>query len=581
MHTSRSILLAGLAVATSASASEIRTSYTFAIDGSACSAAATDCRPWGEDLVDDRKELHPVVPVRVARILLPAAERLVSVEFAPGPIHSLEYTPELAGRLQPLSSDDSGRRAVTAYAGGEYPAGWYGTPHVTTQRGYQIVEVPLYPLRVLGDGTADYVQSGDLTVHTAPVAARAATLRGLQRDLVDANLGVDDPMPMLRLPDAASEGEGYLIIGATALIGTDSDTPLQPLIADKRARGLRVQLAALEKVSPSNNPAEIRAFIKSQYQSAHIDYVLLVGDLAHLAWKSLKAGYFGLSEPIPSDQYYACLDGDFSKPQTYDWGPEVAVGRIGVQTREQVAAWVSKTLALQAAAGDPSHRRKVLNFGEKIDERTLGGWDLDWLITGRDAAPKSVGFPATTQFTKLYETFDQEQSADSVVTALNNGDYHIVNHIGHATQTHVLKMDASRIGELRSRPAFYYTQGCYANDPESDNWTIQAVRAPGFGPAAMIANTRYGWYEPGKDAEGPANRLHRAFWSMRFGGGTRQIGKMNHQAKVTLIGVENSPANIYTGLESNLIGDPELDLGLDASDMQAGPSPACTSRRQI
>ena len=86
------------------------------------------------------------------------------------------------------------------------------------------------------------------------------------------------------------------------------------------------------------------------------------------------------------------------------------------------------------------------------------------------------------------------------------------------------------------------------------------MRLPEFGPAAMISNTRYGWYEPGRDGEGSSALLHRAFWSMRFKEKIKTVGFMNHAAKAAVLSVDRSNVMVYTALESNLIGDPELDL---------------------
>ncbi len=558
--------LAALApLGAAASATELHATYHFAITPDACIAEDTAvgrCVPWAGGLESLRHELHPVVPVRVARLLLPRGETLVLVKFTPGAVHRFDFEPEIASRQQPISLSYDPRPSVAAFAGGVYPAAWVGEPRVRDQRGFRVAEVPLYPLRIPGDGAADYVEDGELTLVTQPSEQKSELLRGQARDFEEAAVGVDNaPADLARDASAAQDSEGYLIIGPSALIGTVANSPLKPLIDDKTSRGLSVQMATLETVSPTNNPTEIRAFIKQKYLADGIDYVLLVGDKQRLPWKELVAGTGDSSEPIPSDQYYACLDGDFTVPSAYDWGAEVAVGRIGVSTRAQISAWVQKTLALQAATR-AGRTRAALSFGEKMDESTLAGWALDYLISGHDVAPASVGFPAASTVTKLYDTFTHETSAAEFLSVLNAGDFQVVNHLGHANSTYVMKLNSTSIGSLRNRPAFFYSEGCYPNDPGVSNWTINAVSNPQFGPAAMISNTRYGWYEPGHTSEGTSAILHRNFWSMRFAQGIHQIGKMNHRAKAAVVAADPTALTIYTSLESNLIGDPELDLGI-------------------
>ena len=201
-----------------------------------------------------------------------------------------------------------------------------------------------------------------------------------------------------------------------------------------------------------------------------------------------------------------------------------------------------------------------MSFGEELDRTTLGGWSLDNLETGRNVAPVTSGFPDSTKFTKLYDEFSKPVSADQFLETMAAGDFHVMNHLGHANSDYALRMNTTRVSEFKSRPAFFYSQGCYPNNPDIDNWTITAVRLPEFGPAAMISNTRYGWYEPGRDGEGSSALLHRAFWSMRFKDKIKTVGFMNHMAKAAVLSVDRSNVMVYTALESNLIGDPELDL---------------------
>jgi hypothetical protein len=547
-------------------ATELRTDYSFDLEPGACvaegSAVALDqCVPWGDGLKALRRELHPVVPVELARVLLPEGEELASVEFRAEGEGELAYRPAIAGRQRPLSRVKDPRHSVPAWDGAAYPAAWHGEAVVRSFRGHAIIEMPLFPLRYLGDGRAAYITGGTLVVKTkAGATLRSELRRDVERDRLEALSRVDNGQGPWRATD---EAEGYLVIGASALIGDGGDaSPLKPLLDSKRARGLTVEVATLETVSPSKDPAQIRAYIKTRYQAGAIDYVLLVGDQGKLPWKKIRSGVSDSSDPIPSDQYYACLDGDFSTGGTasYDWACEVAVGRVGAKTAADVTAWVAKTLALEQAVRE-GRTGSVVNFGEKLDSSSLGSWSMDWLINGRDVAPSTTPFPTTTQFTKLYDTFSSTVSATTFINTLNAGDVHIVNHLGHANTTYVFRMNASDITRFTSRPAFYYSQGCYPNDPDTDNWTIRATRAPSYGPAAMISNTRYGWYEPGQGGEGTSAMLHRVFWSQRFAGGVKQLGKMNHRAKEVAVGADTSSLMKYTALESNLIGDPELDLG--------------------
>ncbi len=116
----------------------IRANYRFTINPDACAAGDTvtgRCRPWSKELGTTRRELHPVVPVRVARLLLPLGERLTSVRFSPGAIRSMDFNPEIARRQLPISLAYDPRPQIKAYAGGAYPADWLGEARVSESRG--------------------------------------------------------------------------------------------------------------------------------------------------------------------------------------------------------------------------------------------------------------------------------------------------------------------------------------------------------------------------------------------------------------------------------------------------------------
>jgi len=548
-----SLVLSGVATA-----GEIRVDYEFDFPRAGACTDGAVCQPWSEKLATLAQEGHPVVPVRLARVLVPAGERVVAVTLTGHEARPLAYTPRLAARQIPLTPGVVVDRVIPTYDGGEYPQAWLGAVKETTFRGRTLVDVAVHPLRVLGGGEAEIIERATLVVTTAKSLTYNDAARGLVRDDLEAEARADNkPLTEGRIVPPHEE-VGYLIIGPRSLIGTPGDTPLQALIQDKEDRQLLVKMVALEDVAPSKEPKSIR----EAHKKDSIDYVLLVGDKANFPWKYVKSGVRGDGDPVPSDQYYACHDGgEWTSPSDIDWACEVAVGRVGAKTRADVANWVEKTVALSQRA-EKEAAPKALHFGEKLDSRTLGERVLEFLIKGTDRAPRTVGFPERVSVTKLYETFRKEVSADEFISTVNGNQFLVVNHLGHANETYVFRTTANKLPEIKAAPAFYYSQGCYPNDPDHDNWTIRTVRMPKYGPAAMISNTRYGWYAPGSSDEGSSSVLHRTFWSQRFASGVRTVGVMNHEAKETVYGTDRSALMVYTLLESNLIGDPALDLGL-------------------
>lgn len=581
------LLPAGLAVAGS---KQIRVSYDFSgLNEMVCNPKG-DCKLSAKAKEQKLElllaELRPVVPMRLARVLLPAGHEFVRADLRPGKSQIIDYPHRLTGHYQALCSEnvfDSGASSLTQ---GEYPEAWMGSPKIEHFRGYSIVNVPLYPVRFLASGKAITMKDAELIVTATSRKKTNAFYRASQQDLDDANVAVDNAEQIVETaklnPPAA---KGYLIIGERALVGAKEDSVLRPLIEEKEKRGINVSIAALEDVSPKKDPAEIRRFIADRYRAANMFYVLLVGDNAHLPWKVLAAKLNGSDEmaEVPSDQYYACLDGEFDAINRYDWACEVAVGRVGVSSKDQLSAWVAKTMKFREIARNKDRSIGVLSFGEKLDTDILGKWDMERVHGGSSNAPASSGFPSTLKITAFYETLKTAEldepdtvegledyisdhgdtdlfSGDTFIYLSNRQNYHVINHLGHANEDSALLVDRPEIGRLTFEPNFIYSEGCLANMVFADNWTITAMRMPDHGPAAMVANTRLGVGYKGNQ-EGPSGSYHRNFWAARFDKKIKTVGEMNHRSKELVVNAHQGDNTfIYVGLETALMGDPELDV---------------------
>jgi hypothetical protein len=518
------------------------------------------CIPWSRDLASFERELHPMVPQQVIRVVLQSNETLRDVIFEPTDPRRLRASLPLVPRFKPFSlpTDPRSDTEVAAYSGGIYPRNWIGDLTVQHYRGFKILSIPIFPLRVVDDQNLEYISQLKFEVKTRKTLAKSQMSRCQIRDIGAANISAD---LKLSTDSSCDDRPGYLIIGPEAIVKNLDSGEMAKFVAAKTAAGLDVFIDSLEQAAPSRSASDIRRAITNRYRNNGVDYVLLVGDGSLIPWKKLASGVGGSGDPIPSDQYYGCLDGDFSNPSSYDWACEVAVGRVPARSVEQFNGWVTKTLHFESVI-QTSGIHRILNYGEQMDSYTLGGWSLDLLKSGSSRSLLTQGFPGHIEFFKLYDSFAFQQPAQKFIDSLRSDQHFIVNHLGHANQNYVFRMQDNMIPQLPQLPGFYYSQGCYPNDPDVNNWTQQAILRSDIGPAAMISNTRYGWYGPGQGNEGPSNVLHRAFWSTNFKDGIKEIGRMNHRAKELAVGAVATPLMRYAALESNLLGDPALDLGL-------------------
>ncbi|MEJ5310640.1 MAG: C25 family cysteine peptidase [Anaerolineae bacterium] len=160
---------------------------------------------------------------------------------------------------------------------------------------------------------------------------------------------------------------------------------LQPLVAQRQAQGVRVQVVAVEDIYPLFNggvfhPEAIRAFVAyahATWPGPAVKYLFLVGD-GNFNFKGYNPASYGPFTPTWIPPYREFADpsqGDVPVDSRFgdvngDGFPEVYVGRLSAQTVDEVTAYVTKVLAYEAQP--PSawqlHALLVADNGETSDE---------------------------------------------------------------------------------------------------------------------------------------------------------------------------------------------------------------------
>ncbi|NDG25673.1 MAG: hypothetical protein EB120_00675 [Proteobacteria bacterium] len=133
--------------------------------------------------------------------------------------------------------------------------------------------------------------------------------------------------------------------------------------------------------------------------------------------------------------------------------------------------------------------------------------------------------------------------------------------MGHCQNTYCLKLNLDAIPKIKtSLPFVGFTQGCFPGNMRQTNWASKMVLQSEGGAGAFIANSNYGWYEPG-GGDGHSNRLHTMFYDTVFREGSRVLGKTLYRAKERLISQAlNDSYMLWVLFETNLFGDPEINL---------------------
>lgn len=560
----------------------------------------------------------PILPVKPVRLVVPQGVSVLSVTVTPGSIKELKgaYSPLPAQEPVPLSRPETA--AVTPpdpsiYEGtASYPQTPCSDVVIQKKHGYTIINFNFYPLQFRPqEKKLAYFSSADIAIETAP----ELTLQGLRskrndpkaRDdvaaLVDNPETIYESSPQTLLnsldtegPSPASEYE-YIIITSNQSSNAFVQS-FQTLASLKELRGTSARVVTVEEdIYPhysgsenGDNADKIRDFIRDAYENWNTRYVLLGGDTEILpkrgVYASVSTSYVDTS--MPSDLYYACLDGPWNSDQDSLWGeyndgaggveidllPEVAVGRAPVSSPAEAANFVAKTISyLTEVHPNP---KKAVCLGEKLDDNpgTQGSYSCIPIVADT--------IPADWTVTKRYD--EQSVWTGAALIGDLNGAPHVVNHLGHANEIYNARITNSNVLSLtNAAPYFIYSQGCMSGSFDTHDVAIAEAHVVDDNAAfGAVMNARYGWYSPGSV---PSLSHHYAyqFWDAVYNEQKIRLGDANNDSKEdNFFRVGGTGVYRWIHFETNLFGDPHTgfqvtgdldeDSVLDSEDCALGDS---------
>ena len=463
-------------------------------------------------------------------------------------------------------------------------------------RGYKILVMNLFPVKYK-DGRLYYYKNLKVEIELKDGETNQL-YRGFATDRQWVKMHVDNPWIVDEYPAKNTDQRyEYLIITDDAF-----KNAFQRLADYKESHGIKTKIVSVEEIisnssfwGPSifnDTQAKIRNFIKYAYQNWGIEYVLLGGDGDAANESSniippryLYATCYGLplgksdklEAYIPSDVYYACLDGNFNTDEDDKWGEnassndathedeadlyaEVWVGRACVDSVEEVNNFINKTISYESSEND-SHIMQVLLLGEYLG---FGG-EAEW---GGNHKDKVIPFiPLSYNITRLYDRNSQWSKYD-LAEKLNKG-INIVNHDGHGWTTYALKMRNYDLHLLNNTEYFFlYSQTCLAGS--FDNWYpedhyyeddcfAEHLTVDEHGAFACIMNARYGLGRE-NSTDSPGERYDLSFFKALFQENIREIGGANHYSKEDNVWRIDENGMRWTYYETNLFGDPMVRI---------------------
>jgi hypothetical protein len=332
-----------------------------------------------------------------------------------------------------------------------------------TYRGYSILVLQLHPIQY-NPVTGNLWYHPKLTVYidTQEIDKIPSTYRGFPQDLQTITTKIDNPNLIdtySSLPKQQTLQDDYdLMILTTDALKND----FIPLQQAHNAAGQPTIIQTLTDVG-SSDLNDIRDFIKIAYTTMGIDYVLIGGDdnivPAPILWVyGLDEGTTPYETYMPSDLFYACLDGPYNFDGDGKWG-EPTDGTNGGDVDLYADVYVGRASvgnSAEATNFDPSdpYLAEVCLVGEYLGPYGIAQWGgnyLDQLVDScSDDGYTTVGIPSTSySLTLLYDReYPGNSWPKSEVMDIINNDVHIINHLGHASYDYNLKMSPSDVTSL-------------------------------------------------------------------------------------------------------------------------------------
>jgi len=532
---------------------------------------------------------EPSLPARGANILLPQKTDVRGITVTMGKKISLGmgYNIVPVGEPVPFSKVQSDflpgpdERIYNSEA--SFPGELFTTVGLYGFRGYEILVLSLHPLRYIpSTGELFYYTEMTVSVELIEDDNVNSLFRGLEQDKQEAIRKVDNPRVAdtytIKTGDALEDDYDLLIITTDEL-----KKGFESLKNMHEAIGEFTVIKTLTEIGGST-PEDIREYIKDAYLNRSIEYVLIGGDddvvpardLYVEAWPGGDIEYH-----MPSDIYYACIDGTYNYDGDDKWGEptdgdngkdvdlvaEVYVGRACVGNITEVNHFVNKTISYMNIDFDDEYLKDVVLVGEYLGFGGIAEWGgnyLDELINGSSThGYTTAGIPSDEYNISIL--YDRDWPGNDwppfeIIKYISNGIL-TINHLGHGSPECAMKLCIQDVPSLTNdKYCFVYSQTCSAGHFDGTDCLAEWLHVKTeHGAFAVIMNARYGWGTR-DSTDGPSQRFNREFWDAVFGEDISVISEASQDSKEDNLWRVNWACMRWCYYELNLFGDPTLDI---------------------
>ena len=462
------------------------------------------------------------------------------------------------------------------------------------KRGFALATCLVWPVRWNpASGELEYLTQAELYVTTTPDAgAQSGFDRFYRGEVAVRNWAKDqvrNPELLAHYPRRDPETpEAMLIVTDPALL-----EPAGDYATWRRSRGMQTYVVTAPDLVAAypgvDDPEKIRNGIIAAFEEWGFDHLLLLGDDEQIPHRGCWGEVGETTDyDIPTDLYFAAFDGNWNNDRDDKWGEteeadllaEVTVGRIPAGDTDEATRALDKVI-LYSEEPVADDVLKVLMVGEYLGWQKTGGDYMDEVYDEcRLYSYHTVGYPDRFD-EQRYNLYDEDFGPDgwdgrNDLAPLISEGYHFINHLGHANTVYDMKLDDIS-DELITNDGFThelniaYSQGCYAGafDNRGDDGQLwgdcigeKFIWGLTGGFAAFICNSRYGWGSGG-NTDGPSQRFHREYVDAIFNDGKTLIGLANQESKEVVIPYADETVLRWCYYETNLLGDPAMDLWTD------------------
>lgn len=410
---------------------------------------------------------------------------------------------------------------------------------------------------------------------------------------------------LVSFPDTpkAIDDYDYLIITTN-----DYQNNFSSFINFNLQRGLETQLVTKEyitsNITGNDTQDKLRNYIKQEYLTHNITYVLLAGDdelLPHRGFRSQINDYgtdYYDELDIPADMYFACLDGTWKNEGSQYYGEsgsedllyEVYVARFAIDSNAELTNVINKTIAYSTAPVNATIQNNLLVgehlwgppefpsdiYGQMYMDEFLGQCTTNNYATS--------GFNSTWTTSTLYDN-TIPWDGNTLITKIATDKPSWLDHLGHSNVTYNMQLsnpdvNATNFTNNGTNANYFviYSQGCYSGsfDNRTTNvgsYSQQDCIGEKFttittGAVAYVGNSRYGLGSP-YNTDGSGQVYHRYFHDALFNKNYHSIEMMNAYSKeitAPLILEEDITLAPYYGQCKwiaycvNVLGDPALSI---------------------